>query len=57
LTGKPLADSPALMGSIKIASQGPQNHQPSQEEIQSQFKKHLITAFNLFKIRKNPLEP
>jgi len=32
----------SLMGSIKIASQGPQNHQPSVAEIQSQFKK----AFN-----------
>ena len=32
----------SLMGSIKITSQGPQNHQPSREDIQSQFKK----AFN-----------
>jgi adenosine kinase len=28
----------SLMGSIKIASQGPQNHCPSQEAIQTQFK-------------------
>ena len=28
----------SLMGSIKIASQGPQNHCPSQEAIQMQFK-------------------
>jgi adenosine kinase len=28
----------SLMGSIKIASQGPQNHEPSQAEIQAQFK-------------------
>jgi adenosine kinase len=28
----------SLMGSIKIASQGPQNHCPSQESIQMQFK-------------------
>jgi adenosine kinase len=28
----------SLMGSIKIASQGPQNHSPSQEAIQMQFK-------------------
>ncbi len=28
----------SLMGSIKIASQGPQNHQPSQADIQAQFK-------------------
>jgi adenosine kinase len=28
----------SLMGSIKIASQGPQNHQPSQDEIKAQFK-------------------
>jgi adenosine kinase len=28
----------SLMGSIKIASQGPQNHCPSQETIQMQFK-------------------
>jgi adenosine kinase len=27
-----------LMGSIKIASQGPQNHHLSQEAIQMQFK-------------------
>lgn len=35
----------SLMGSIKIASQGPQNHQPSQEEIQSQFKKAFNYSF------------
>jgi adenosine kinase len=28
----------SMMGSIKIASQGPQNHSPSQEAIQMQFK-------------------
>ena len=28
----------SLMGSIKIASQGPQNHQSSQDEIKAQFK-------------------
>jgi adenosine kinase len=28
----------SLMGSIKIASQGPQNHCPPQESIQMQFK-------------------
>jgi adenosine kinase len=28
----------SLMGSIKIESQGPQNHQPSQEKIKAQFK-------------------
>lgn len=28
----------SLMGSIKIQSQGPQNHQPSQEKIKAQFK-------------------
>ena len=28
----------SLMGAIKIASQGPQNHKPSLDEIQNQFK-------------------
>jgi adenosine kinase len=35
----------SLMGSIKIASQGPQNHQPSREDIQSQFKKAFNYSF------------
>ena len=35
----------SLMGSIKIASQGPQNHQPSREAIQSQFKKAFNYSF------------
>ena len=35
----------SLMGSIKIASQGPQNHQPSLENIQSQFKKAFNYSF------------
>ena len=30
-----------LMGSIKIASRGPQNHAPSRVEIEAMFKKHF----------------
>lgn len=35
----------SLMGSIKIASQGPQNHQPSQAEIQAQFKQAFAYSY------------
>lgn len=35
----------SLMGSIKIASQGPQNHQPSQEEIKAHFKKAFAYSY------------
>ena len=35
----------SLMGSIKIASQGPQNHCPSQEAIQMQFKQAFGYSF------------
>jgi adenosine kinase len=35
----------SLMGSIKIASQGPQNHEPSQAEIQAQFKQAFTYSY------------
>ena len=35
----------SLMGSIKITSQGPQNHQPSLDEIKSVFKKAFNYSF------------
>ncbi|MBU3599721.1 carbohydrate kinase family protein [Polynucleobacter sp. 30F-ANTBAC] len=35
----------SLMGSIKISSQGPQNHEPSQAEIQAQFKQAFAYSY------------
>jgi adenosine kinase len=37
----------SLMGSIKIASRGGQNHAPTRDEIKAQFQQHFGSSITL----------